>query len=44
MPYGVLLFILSNIPVKIIKQRTMKSAKTHAVHTLINSYVPGHSL
>jgi len=44
MPYGVLLFILSTTPVKMIKQRTLKSVQTHAVHTLTNSYVPGHSL
>lgn len=44
MPYGVLLFILSTIPVKIINLRTLKSVQIHAEHTLTNSYVPGHSL
>ena len=44
MPYGVLIFIISTIPVKIIKLRTLKSVQIHAVHTLTNSYVPGHSL
>lgn len=44
MSYGVLLFILSTIPVKIIKLRTLKSVQIHAVHTLTNSNVPGHSL
>jgi len=44
MSYGVLLFILSTIPVKIIKLRTLKSVQIHAVHTLTNSNVHGHSL
>jgi hypothetical protein len=40
----IMLFGLSTIPVKKIKLRTLKLVQIHAVHTLTNSYVPGHSL
>jgi len=44
MPYAVLLFILSTIPIKIIKLKTLKLVQIHAVHNLTNSYLSGHSL